>query len=690
MFKFSFNWLKRVYKKELNIKDTLEILDLQGFEVKGQQDINFDKVITVEVKANRPDILCHRGIAREIRAFRKEPNVLFEGTNIKTVTDNDRFPIKINVKNQNVCDRFSALMLKGVNNNVQTPEYIKDSLTALGINCVNAIVDITNYIMLEYNQPMHAYDADKIDGAQLNISLSDDEKDVYTLFADKVQIGKNDILISDNNKVLCIAGVVGAECSKVEFETSNILLESAVFNPVNVRLTSRRLKISTPSSFRFERGVDAVLSKDILMKCAELIVDICGGTVEEISYDYYTCIKQDNDLQLRVSRVNKVLGTSLTQKEIIQYMNQYYFNCDIIDEDTLNVHCPSYRLDLEKEINLIEEVARIYGYHNIEAKMPVIASSYNHNEVWDNMDTIRNVLVGLGFYETINYSFIPADTMKVFRIDENSRLYSDVLLKNPISQAYALMRPTMAYSLADCLAYNYSKNNYNLALFELGRTYFKDQTKDTGCREIDTLGMIISGTRLGKGWGITKDVKYTYYDIINYLSIIFNEFGMEFSLEKADYKFCVSNTSCDIIVDGKHVGYIGELDKKVIKNVQNIKLVRDGIFYCELYLSALKRKRKTLKFESKYPPIVRQYNLLYKKDVKTSDVINIIKSSNDIVRDVVAEDIYEDKNMESNKHAILFDVTYASDKATLTAEQIEEVEKLFLNQLSTDVGAVIK
>ena len=690
MFKFSFNWLKRIYNKELSLSETLEILDLQGFEVKAEQDINNDKVITVEVKANRPDFLCHRGVLREITAFKGESDTEIKKSPINITVSNKDFPININVEGPNVCKRFSSMIIKNINNNVETPAYIKDSLEALGINCINPVVDIANYVMLEYNQPMHSYDIDKFEGNTVNVCASKKKMEITTLAQTTSEIEPGDITISDTDKVLCVAGIIGEHSSMVENNTKNIMLEAAVFDEVKIRLSSRRLKISTPSSFRFERGVDVQNTQTAMLKCAELISEICGGEIETNTYDYYPNPEDKNIIPLRVSRTNKILGTDISQDEIIKLLEKYYFKCKVVDDDIIDVECESYRLDLEKEINIIEEVARIYGYHNIEPSMPKITIGYNKNEFLENTDIIRNTLIGLGSYEVITYSFIPENTMKVMNIDSEHRLYSDLLIQNPISPNYALMRPTMLYSLADSLAYNYSRNNYNLSLFEIGRTYFKDSSFDTNVREQNTLGIIFTGTRLQRGWGIDKDIKYSYYDMINYVDILLNSFGIDYTIEKIDYPFFVKSTGCDIKVNGKAIGIIGEVDKTAIKNVQNSKLLRDGVFFYEMYIDDLKKQNRKLSFESKFPPITRQYNFLYKNNIEASKVIDIIKHSGDIVKSVTVQDIYTNKIMPKDKHAVLFEVTYSSKTETLSSETIENIENTFITKLKNDLQVVFR
>ena len=674
---------------DLTPDELFNILNLQGFEVKSEQNLGNDRVITIEVKANRADMLSHIGIAREVCAFKGLSIPKIDKADLKK--DNGYFPINIEFTNDSSCRRFSGIIIKGIDNTVSTPKYIKNRLEELGVNCVNAVVDIANYIMLELGQPMHTYDIDKISGNTIKVCKSNTDSKIVTLGNKEAQIKKGDIVISDDSKVLCIAGIIGTESSTVDINTKNILLESAVFDEVSVRLSSRRMKISTPSSFRFERGINIDSTEDIAYICAKKIMEICNGKICDVSFDYYPNKIQDNTLTLRCSRTNELIGCNLTVDQMIDRLEKYDFKCIKNGEDDINVTSPAYRLDIFKEVDIIEEIARIYGYDNIDPVMPAIQIQYNKNHIWDNIDVLRNILVGLGFNEVVNYAFIPEDITKFLGIKKDHFLYSDLKLQNPISPMYCLMRPTLIYSLISSLSYNYARNNTDLSLFEVGRTYFKDETQDTGCKEIDTIGIILSGNRLERGWGIDKDVKYNYYDLLNYVNILFNEFGQKFDLIQEKYPFFEDNTGYSIMnEDGARIGFLGEIKKQDLKNIQNLKLVKNKIFYLEIYIKYFNSKNKLLKFESKFQNIKRYYNLLYKKDILSKSIIDEIEGSSKLVRSVIVKDIYKDKNISSDSHAVLYEVEYCSDESTLTSEGIVDIENKFLSSLNKKFDVNLK
>ena len=705
MFKFSFNLVKEICGIEFDENELFEILNLQGFEVDETVKKGDDTIITIEVKANRPDMLSHLGIAREVCAFKglsipKLPEV--SGINLKK--DIEKVPFEVEV-DRDAAKRFSLLIIEGLNNTVETPDYIKNILEKLGINCVNAVVDISNYVMLKYGQPMHTYDLDKVSGKTIMVEKSSKDCEILTLGNLPSKIKKGDITISDENEVLCVAGVIGTDKSAVGENTKRVMIEAACFDEVSVRLSSRRLKISTPSSFRFERGIDITQCLNIAKICAKMIIEICGGKIKNTVFDFYPEKKEDNKnfVTLRVSRTNLLLGTKLNKEQIINYLEKYEFRCkkSLVDKesDSINVQIPFYRLDVKSEVDLIEEVARIHGYDNIEPTMPKLQIRYSKNTIWGNIDKLREIFVGLGFYEVINYSFIPSDFTNIFSIEQSSRLYSDLLLKNPINKEYALMRPTLIYSLISSLAYNYSMNNTDIALFEAGRTYFKKENKEkeenknyrTGCSEIDTFGFIFSGIRIEKGWGIDKDIKYSYYDLLNYVNLVFGKFNQEFKLVPKDYKFLENSSGYDIVVDGREIGFLGEVNKKILNKIQNAKLIKTPVFYCEIYVESLKETPKKLKFESKYPPLMRTYNFVVSKDVPSKKIEEIIRQTSPVIQDIKVRDIYVDQNMKENhQHAILYEIKYCSPHQTLFAGMVEEIEMCFINDLAQKLNVFLK
>ena len=676
MFKFSIEWLKNYCGESIEAQEIFSILNLQGFEFQGKEKVLDDYITEIEVKANRPDMLSHIGIAREINAFKGKKLPQIPKSSFKV--NNEKYKVKIN--DNSCCRRFSTILIKNVDNTIPTPSYIKTKLDALGINSLNAVVDILNYIMFDLGQPFHCYDADKIKDNELNVKRAKENFKFQTLNGE-VEVQKDDILILDSEKPLCLAGIIGGHDACVTEESKNILVEAAVFDEVSVRLTSRRVKVSTPSSFRFERGIDIQKTLDILEIGIKLIQEICGGEINPEVFDFYPEKKSPDVINLSIEHANKLLGTDLKSLDIKTSLEKYGYSAEILSENEIKVTVPSHRILVQKEIDLIGEIARVYGYDNIKPIMPNIELNYESNKILSCSKKLREILLNMNFCETINYSFIPQNFMDLMNINKKDAIYGDVILQNPISNAYALMRPTLIYSLLNCLTYNYSIRNSDLALFELGRTYFKDNSTDTGYKEFDTCGFIISGTRIPKGWGYDKETKYDYYDLLTYLNNIMNYFGQKYEFKAIDYKFLKGNTSYEILSNGKNIGFIGEINKSEFSFLKNIKLIKDKIFYCEFYIKDIIWKDKRLKFESKYPPVKRLYNFVHSKNVSSEDVIKVIKKSSNVIREVIVKDIYESDKLAQGTHAVLYEVIYCSENSTLTSEEIEKIENNFINIL---------
>jgi phenylalanyl-tRNA synthetase beta chain len=708
MFKVSLEWLKSILNVDISLERILEILNLQGFEVKTVEDVNNDNVMTIEVKANRPDMLSHLGVAREIASFLGKNLDDFEKSNFNSCDifgdsgEDKSFPVKIKIKN-GTCERFSAVAVSGIDNGVPVPEFIKRRLETLGINSINAVVDVSNYIMLESGQPTHIYDIDKLSSKEIFIEKAENKESFLTLAGKNFEVMSGDITIKDNDGIICMAGIIGSRRIETDNNSRDIIIESAVFEKIAIRVTSKRSGISTPASFRFERGVNAQDSLAMAKNLAQRIIEMCGGKICGI-FDYREREFENKKIKMRVPRTNAVLGTNLSQNEMIKLLNKYSFNCKPDGTNTVIAEVPSFRLDIKEEIDLIEEVARSIGYDNIEPKNLVIETIYRENKAYSAADCAREILSGLGFNEVITYSFIPENSAEILgpaikNIKKTNFENSLVYLKNPISNLYSLMRPSLAFSLVQTAAYNCAAGNPDLSLFELGRIYFKNNNFDTGCEESDVLGIIISGNKTESGWGINQNIKLDFYDLNGIIKILYKEFGQNFEILPGDYPFLAAeavyeeNDICNgfkINADGEYAGFLGEINKKVFSNlVPNIKLIKCPMFYGEILVKSLKENKKVLKFESKFPSVVRLYNLVCSKKILAKEIKKTIQNSADFIRDIVIKDIY-DKDTTENLRSILFQVTYREPDRTLTAEEIESTEKKFLGSLKNDFEIFIK
>lgn len=687
MFTFSQNLLNKLAQNTMESSNIVDILNLQGQEVKAIKQFEGDKFITIEVKANRPDLLSHIGVLRELEAYygKEITELSYNGelqeTNVK----------KVRVQDDSLCNRYSAIEIRNINNIKSTPLEILNVLHGLGIELKDTVTNICNYMTILIGQPVAIYDSDKIGKIQeIEIKKTAEKLFLKVSNNQEYEVPQDTIIVVCNdNKLVSIAGIIVAKEFSVDENTKNITIECGNYNDVLVRLSSRKMKLSTLSSFRLERGVDYEKQLDYMLLTAKEIQKICGGIIsnEYIDYGYK---QKEQFVELSINRTNSILGINLNQKQVKELLEKYNFHSACIDKDILRINVPSYRLDLGREIDFIEEVARIFGYHNIEPKAPIIRADFVRNRLWENMDKIRNILVGLSFYEMINYGFIPVNSMEVLGIEKGDEIYSEVLLQNPISANYALMRPTLLYSLLNNAIYNTSKGSRNLALFEIGKIFYDNNECETHVKEKMNIGILFTGIRIPKGWGIDKNVKYSIYDISNYLNIIFGEFGLEYELKRNSYKFCEKNTGMSIIVENLNIGYCGQIKDSIVRKIQNGKLMQSNIFYIEFNLDSICERKKMITMESKYPPIIREYNLLVKKEIFMQEVITTIRNVDLSIKKVQVLDIYEGKEIEKNKHAVLIQIVYMKEEKTLTADEVEKLEEQFLQKINEQYSITLK
>ena len=681
MFAVSYKWIIEILSENISFNTILEVLNLQGFEVKSVENLDDgDHIITIEVKANRPDMLSHFGVAREIASFLdidlKEPYSI-KNNNIES----DNFKIEID---KSVCDCYYCIGIDGVDNSIETPEYIKHRLKIFGLEPINIVVDISNYAILEYGQPTHIYDRDKINGNCLNICKNEKSEKFISLSDKEISIEPDDIVIKDSEKTICMAGIIGSSDDAVNKNTKRIVIESACFSQIPIRVASKRTKTSTLASFRFERGVDPKNSYNVLSIISKKITDLCGGHLVHF-FKYESDNLLQKNINLRVNRVNDILGTSISINEISKCLDKYSFKCQIVDENNISVSIPSFRLDVNREIDLIEEVARSYGYDNINPANLLSYSVYRPNQLHDNIDIIKSLLIGFGFNEVINYSFIPDAICDICNIDKSQC----VVLQNPLSNLYNLMRPNMLFSLLSSFVYNYSIGNLDVSLFEIGKIYKNSKESENLSSEINSLGFIFSGNKIESGFGIVKSIKYDFYDLVSYLKSIFDKFNMNLNFELKPVSYL--ENCYQIMSNNQKIGYLGTIIKsQFTKILPNIKLVKNEIFYCELNLEKIELTKKVLKFESIFPSIIRQYNFMCSKKLSFIDVFNYINNFDDSVNEVLVKDVYEDSKMNPEEHSVLIEIKYRLESRTLSAEEIEKLERNLLENLSSKFGMKIK
>ena len=692
MFKFSYNWLKAESEIGADYDELIHWLDIQGFEIASIEDYGDDKAVEIEVKANRPDMLSVAGVLREYYAG-KGRRALKNFTPDIPVTfgdDNSVLSHKIVVDSPDV-HRYSAVEICGVDNTGETPAYIKDRLEKSGIACINPIVDISNYVLLQIGQPIHIFDADKVKG-DIRIENVPGPTKFTTLASTEIELPKGALLISDDENPLCVAGIIGGHAPEVTPETKNIIIESANFDHVIERVTSKKTHVQTAASYRFERGVPVTTAVPGALICIKMITELCGGEYSRTGYLYSDGTgSEPQKLTVTKKRVNALLGSELTADEICGYLNDCFFETECADGENIVVTVPDFRLDIEFDVDVIEEVGRMYGYQNIEPQPVKLYAPFVENPVNKNANKLRDIMVGFGFIEVLTYGFIPGNSMQMLHIKEDSEYYGDIKILNPLNNFYEMMRPSLSYGLISTAISNMSVGKNDIRIFEVGKRFFRQKDYEDGYNEKNVFAALMTGVKTGRGFGSAKDVKFSIYDAVSLLDAILRDFNIDYKVKPTDeLGMFTEGAGGDIYVGEKRIGYIGRIDPKVLLEFENGKLARDDVLYLEFCFEGFEESKRSIVFDSAFPSVTREYNLLVKNGVHFTDYSPLISGASDIIVSVKPRDVYVGIGVPKGFTSVLIRVEYNDPKRTLGFEEIASVEAKFLKSLADKYGIVLK
>ena len=685
--------LRSVSDVEVDYDELLEWLRYQGFEIASIEKVDDDTLIEIEVKANRPDMLSVEGVLREVYISKNIPQPKVIDANVKLKFSPDhKLSHDIKIESPDV-HRYCGIEITGIDNTVETPAYIVDALTKLGIPTINAVVDISNYVLVLIGQPSHVFDTDKLNGA-ITVKNTEEPTKFLTLNGSEVEFPKGALLISDDEKPVCAAGMIGSPNAEITKDTKNIIIESANFDHIIIRTTSKKTHVSTMASYRYERGVNTELCYNGARLLTKLITEICGGKVNEKAYCYTDAEYVPQALTLTTDRTNSLLGTKLYPDEIADMLRRCYFDVKVIDGTKMEVTVPAFRLDIEIDNDLIEEVGRIYGYHNIEPQPIKMYAPYVENPINKNANVLRDIMVGHGFIEVLTYGFIPQDSMNVLEIPEGSEYYGNVHILNPLASWFELMRPTMSYNLIQTAINNLALGKNDIKIFELGKTFKKtvghaDSYEDYSERNM--FAALFTGAKMNRGFGASKDIKYSVYDAVALVQSILGEYNLPIEIKNNDsFGMFEKGAAGEITVNGKHVGVVGKIASSVLNNFENGKLAKDDVLYVEFCYEDLIATKKSISYETSFPSIIREYNFIVKNGVHFCDYSQLITEASPFVVNVEPIDIYFGTGVAKGSSAVLIKIEYNAITRTLAADEIEAIETQFKNKLSEKYGIELK
>jgi len=641
-----------------------------------------DSVLEIGLTPNRPDCLSMIGVAREIGALLNTSIRLpeFQMKETDAFID-DLASITIDAKDH--CPRYTARLLTDLSVR-PSPFWLQDRLLSVGQRPINNIVDITNFVMLEMGQPLHAFDFDQLADHKIVVRTAQKGEQFTTLDEKTRELNQDTLMICDGEKPVGIAGVMGGLNSEVEENTRKVLLESAYFSPTNIRKTSKRLGLSTEASYRFERGVDPEGTLSALNRAAQLMVQICGGRLMKNAIDQRADIALTPPINLNVALANRRLGLSLSQQRIDKLLSSVGFGVTIRDKDILEVAVPSYRVDISRSEDIMEEVARLEGYNTIPTTFPKIPSENREaSPLLGQRQHICDILVGFGFTEVVNYSFISRLSCDHLRLPQEDIRRHQVEILNPLTEDQVVMRTSLIPGLLEVMRRNLFKQINIVKIFETGRIFI-GQKKEQLPIENEMLSGLWSGLREEPSW-LTKNKPCDFYDLKGALEGLFDALNITpvtFSRIKPQHcHYTRYGHSAQVSCQGKVLGVIGEVHPEVLK----VYDLRQKAYVFELnlnHLLALLPKRIVAHAIPRFPFTTRDITLIVEEQIEAASVIAAIEKLDEpLVESIYIFDVFSGKPIPSGKKSISIRVTYRSAETTLIDEDVNMIHQKLTGNL---------
>ena len=644
-----------------------------------------DVIFELEITPNRPDCLSHIGIAREVAAYYNR-KVKYPVIEIAETIESINTVIKVNIEDKDRCKRYMGRVIKNVKIK-ESPEWLKTRIRAMGLNPINNVVDVTNFVMFEYNQPMHAFDLDKVEG-NITIRAAKENEEITTLDGVERVLKNGELVIADDEKAIAIGGVIGGQNTQIDSDTKNIFVEVAYFTPENIRRESRDLGIFTDSAYRNERGMDIENLATVMNRAVSLLAEVAEGEVLSEVIDKYVEKPKRAEISLNLEKLNKFIGKNLTYDEVGKILTHLDIELKPLGDGTMLLTPPSYRADLTRPADIYEEVIRMYGFDNIEAKMPVMSiESGEENTNFKFSRIVREILKELGLNEVINYSFIPKFTKELFNFGEEV-----IEIKNPLSEDMAVMRPTLLYSLIANVRDNINRNQTDLKLFEISKTFKKLGEGQNGLAIEDLkIALILSGREEKNLWNQSKS-DYSFYDLKGYLEFLLERLNVtKYSLTRlTNNKNFHPGASAEIKIGEDVIGVLGELHPNLV-NYFGIK--REKVFFAELNLTSLLKYIKIkVNYEtiSKYPEVLRDLAITLDKSVLVGEMVKEIKKKVNLIEKIDIFDVYSGDKIDKDKKSVAMSIVLRDKNRTLTDEDIDKAMTAILELIKDKYNGEIR
>ena len=692
----SYEWLKELVEISAAPEEVSKTLTMIGLEIEGETSVQGDTVFEVNVTPNRPDCLSSIGIARELSAAFKTPLKLplHEIKNGQPVPD-----FSVEILDTDLCNRYTGRVITGVKIS-DSPEWMKSRLEKCGIRSINNVVDITNYVLLEFGHPLHAFDADTLTGKKIIVGTPDSFNNLRgtgnaesstkfkTLDGVEREIPGGSLLIWDAERPVAVAGVMGGANTEVTEKTRNIFLESAYFEPSSIRKTSKRLGLSSESSYRFERGTDIEFLEKAVDRAALLIKEIAGGTVHKI-IDEYPVKYVSEPVTAKCEKINKLLGISATNAEIFEILGLLGIPAEN-KGDTFIVYPPAHRRDIKRDSDIAEEIARIYGYNNIPITNPQSSlSSGRLNQRRINLNKVRDAIRKCGFTEVINFSFMSVSALDMIEIPDSDRRRKTIALSNPLNQDECLLRTSLVPALIGNLKYNLDRGMKDIRIFEMARI-FEDIGNSLPLEEL-RLGGILYKEKAPSLW---KEDARGFYIAKGALESLFEELMISgYSFSPSSEPFLHGGQSADIHISNNRIGYVGVMGPEIVEKL-DLKKQKPEIVLFELNLDLLlSLTPDSIQYVSipKFPAVERDIALTVDEALPSARIKEIINSyPSELIEEVSVFDYFKGGNIPQGKKSLAFNIIYRSKERTLTDEEIEGLHSSLVGYIAEKTGGELR
>ena len=650
-------------------------------------NIENDQVFEIGLTPNRADAMSHWGVARDLKAGLLRNNVSLElitPSNSSFRVENRTHKIDVQVEKNHLAPRYCGVTISGIKV-TESPQWLQSRLKAIGLTPINNIVDITNYVLHELGQPLHAFDSSKISGDKVVVKTVKKGTKFTTLDGLERELHEDDLMICDIEKPMCIAGVFGGIDSGVTDVTESIFLESAYFNPVSIRKTAKRHGLNTDASFRFERGIDPNITEYALMRASLLITEIAGGEITSDVVDIYPKKIKDHQVILNFENTTNLIGEEIPRETIKEILTSLEIKINNVTEAGLGMTIPAYRNDVTREADVIEEILRVYGYNNIQftEKLKASISSNQIVEDYQIQNKISNQLTALGFHEMMGNSLT---SPKYIELSDNLSSNHNVEMLNPLSNDLSIMRQSMLFNALEALIYNVNRKNSNVKLFEFGKTYhnFKE-----GRQEPKHLSIIVSGLKNNENW-TQNSQKSNFFYFKGIVSALLERLGITYFSETETKNPIFSEGLAYQIGDKCLVDY-GIITKNIASNFD----IDSEVFYADFkwdnILEQIVTENFKLKTIPKFPKVKRDLALLLDKNVSFDSIReSAIKSERNLLKNINLFDVYTGDKLPENKKSYAISFTLQDEKKTLTDKQIDKIMKKLQQNFEKDFGATLR